>query len=264
MTDLIYDECKKKQSSEICGCLHENIINDKGISSCMDCGEVVEQYMSETDKEWLSHGYQDVKQNLDYTRIQIRKAEGKGILKDLENVGIPENIRTHANKIYLEITENNKILRGKSRKAAIFACVSYSYILEGDPQPPDELMKMFGVEKRCALRGLKELSANIKQDSKIRKMFHPKINLISNTMKIFKAGEKQIEEVEEIYKKIHNKSTTLNRSRPQSLASGVVYYWILKNKKNITLKEFADKVGISSLTIQNTFTEIDRILQKAK
>ena len=62
-----------------------------------------------------------------------------------------------------------------------------------------------------------------------------------------------------IYKSVKNKSSKLNRARPRSLSSSIVYYWILKNSINISLKEFSKKVELSELTIQKNIKEITNV-----
>ena len=59
---------------------------------------------------------------------------------------------------------------------------------------------------------------------------------------------------------IKNKSSKINRSRPQSIAAGLTYYWICNNNKNITMKEFITKVNLSELTITRISKEIAAIL----
>lgn len=77
----------------------------------------------------------------------------------------------------------------------------------------------------------------------------------------FQSSDEQKKEVSEIYSRIKNKSSKLNRSRPQSVASGLVYYWIKKNGKDISLKQFIKKVGLSELTINKIYYQIDDILK---
>ena len=62
-------------------------------------------------------------------------------------------------------------------------------------------------------------------------------------MEKFDAAEQQIDEVNILYSKIHNKSSILNRSRPQSVASGLVRYYILLKGKDISIKEFKQKLS---------------------
>ena len=76
----------------------------------------------------------------------------------------------------------------------------------------------------------------------------------------FKATEEQKLEVNELYKKIKNKSSKINRSRPQSVASALTYFWICYKGIDISLKEFAKKTDLSELTIDKLAKEIGNIL----
>ena len=68
------------------------------------------------------------------------------------------------------------------------------------------------------------------------------------------------DDVIEIYNKIENRSSILNRSRPQSVASGIVRYYILLNEKENTMAEFRSKVKLSELTINRIVREIAALL----
>jgi hypothetical protein len=81
-------------------------------------------------------------------------------------------------------------------------------------------------------------------------------------MDLFSAKPKQKEEVIKLYHKIYNKSTELNGSRPRSIACGLIYYWIVKNKKNITLSQFVSTVNLSQLTVTRITNIITSILDK--
>ena len=76
----------------------------------------------------------------------------------------------------------------------------------------------------------------------------------------FKATSMQKKEVIELYNKIKNKSSKINRSRPQSISSGLIYYWISLKNIEISLKDFAKKVDLSELTITKIAKEISDIL----
>jgi transcription initiation factor TFIIIB Brf1 subunit/transcription initiation factor TFIIB len=61
---------------------------------------------------------------------------------------------------------------------------------------------------------------------------------------------------------VKNRSSNLNRARPNSIASAIIYYWITKKNINITLKEFAKKTNLSEITISKISKEISTILKK--
>ena len=80
-------------------------------------------------------------------------------------------------------------------------------------------------------------------------------------MNKFNANEKQMEEVIQIYEYIKNRSVLLNRSRPQSVACGLVRYYTLKKNPEISIEYFRSKINLSELTINKIVKEITRILQ---
>jgi transcription initiation factor TFIIIB Brf1 subunit/transcription initiation factor TFIIB len=84
--------------------------------------------------------------------------------------------------------------------------------------------------------------------------------LVEEIMDKFSATRDQKDEVINLYKRIKNRSSRLNRSRPQSVASSIVFYWICLTKKDITLKEFTSKVSLSELTISKIAKEIANVL----
>ncbi len=70
----------------------------------------------------------------------------------------------------------------------------------------------------------------------------------------------QKKEVINLYARIKNRSSKLNRSRPQSVAAALTYYWIRKKKLDISLKDFAKKVDLSELTINKNAKEVALVL----
>ena len=68
-------------------------------------------------------------------------------------------------------------------------------------------------------------------------------------MEELKANETDIISLKKLYNDIDMNNSKLNRSRPQSVAAGLVYYWLLENNKKITLKTFSKITELSELTI---------------
>lgn len=239
-------------------CIHENVVNEKGVSVCIDCGEETQNKILH-NKEWRFYGDSDNKHNIDPNRVQIRKNEERTIFKDVENLGFSETIISKSNKIYSEVTQG-KIFRGNSRKAIVFACVFHAYKMSGKPQSHERLIQIFNLNRKTGLRGLKYVNLYAPKESKIRTTYISAKSLIEETMEKFSATKEQTDEVVDLYEKIKNKSSRLNRSRPQSVASSLVFYWICKKGKEITVKDFAKKVVLSELTINKIAKEISDVL----
>lgn len=268
MTDFslfneVLEEYKKLNISEkesfLSDCIHDNVIIEKGVGVCVDCGEEISQKISH-EKEWRYYGQSDTKHSTDPNRVQMRKIEERSIFKDVENLGFSEIIIAKANKIYAQVTQG-KIFRGNSRKAIVFACVFHAYKMSGKPQSHERLIQIFNLNRKTGLKGLKYVNIYAPKDSKIRTTYISPISLIDEIMQKFTATKEQKDEVIELYEKIKNKSSRLNRSRPQSVASGLVYYWISLKGKDISLKDFAKKVFLSELTINKIAKEIAEVLE---
>lgn len=240
-------------------CYHENVINEKGVSVCIDCGEEIQHRITH-DKEWRYYGQSDTKHSSDPNRVQMRKNEERSIFKDVENLGFSESIIAKANKIYAQVTAG-KIFRGNHRKAIVFACVFHAYKISGKPQSHERLIQIFDLNRKDGLRGLKYVNLYAPKESKIRTTYITPINIVDEIMEKFSATKDQKQEVVDLYEKIKNKSSRLNRSRPQSVASGLVFYWICMKGKEITLKDFAKKVILSELTINRIAKEISEVLE---
>jgi transcription initiation factor TFIIIB Brf1 subunit/transcription initiation factor TFIIB len=239
-------------------CLHENICVENSMNICYTCGKEIDKNIFQ-DKEWRFYGASDSKRNSDPNRVQLRRNDDKNIYKDTENMGFGDKIVSMANQIYIQVTKG-QIFRGNSRKAIIFASIFHSFKIQGKPQSHEKLIKIFELSKKASLKGLKYVTLNAPKDSLIHTTYITPTNLIEDIMDKFNATSEHKKEVVEIYEKIKNKSSKINRSRPQSTASGVVYWWISYKNIDIPLKVFAKKVELSELTIQKIAREVSEIL----
>jgi transcription initiation factor TFIIIB Brf1 subunit/transcription initiation factor TFIIB len=239
-------------------CNHSDIVNENGITSCLECGEQIQRTIMH-EKEWRFYGHTDGKRTSDPNRVQIRKCDDRNINKDVENMGFSETIVSTANEIYIQVTKG-QIFRGDSRKAVVFACIYHAYKMAGKCQTPKNLMETFGLNKKNSLKGLKIVNVNIPKDSPIHTSSLTAVHHIHDVMDKFSATPLQKSEVIELYRKTKNRSSKLNRARPQSFASALVYYWICKKKMDISLKKFAQKADLSELTIIKNAKEVSIVL----
>jgi transcription initiation factor TFIIIB Brf1 subunit/transcription initiation factor TFIIB len=250
------EEIKEETKEDIC--YHNDLINENGILSCVLCGEEISHSINH-EKEWRYYGASDSKRSSDPNRVQMRKSDEKNILKDVENMGFSDTIVTKADSLYTQVTKG-QIYRGNSRKAIVFACIFHAYKLSGNHQTPENLIKLFGLDRKNGLKGLKIVNVNAPKDSQIHTSYITPEHLVNDIMDKFKATPIQKQEVIDLYDKIRNKSSKLNRSRPQSVAAALTYYWILIKNINISIKDFAKKVDLSELTINKNTKEVALVL----
>ena len=255
---LKYDNENNNEQLTTSVCKHTDTSIENGVVICADCGEQLSTHIAH-DKEWRYYGNCDNKRSSDPNRVHARKIEEKNISKDLQNLSVSDSIVTKANELYTECTKG-QIYRGGSRKAVIFACVFHAYNLAGNHQTPDSLIRAFGITRKSGLKGLKIVNVNISKDSEIYNTEITLNHIISDIMDRFTCTQSQKEEVYDIYNKIKNRSTKLNRARPQSVASSVIYYWITTKGINIDIKEFAKITSLSELTINKNMKEVQSII----
>lgn len=240
-------------------CLHEETIDENGTSFCANCG-IEREKTTFNQKEWRFYGQSDSKKTSDPNRVHFRKIDERTIYKDVETMGFSDKIVSQANELFIKVT-NGQIFRGNSRRAIIFACIFQSFKVNNKAQTHEKLIKIFDLSRKIGLKGLKYVSLNSPKDSIIHTTYITPINLVEEIMDKFNASVEQKKEVANIYSQIKNKSSKINRSRPQSVSAGLIYYWICLKGMEISLKEFASKTDLSELTILKIAKEIAEIMK---
>jgi hypothetical protein len=229
-------------------CLHKRCVIEQSIQFCTICGvETSHQIFLETKPETRPS---------DLTYYQFKKSDAKGILNDIINMGFSGEINTITNDIYLQIS-NGKIYRGNSRKSIIFACVFSAFKIQGNPQPYESLLKMFNLDRKNGLKGLKIVNGLLPKDSIVRTTRITPYDLIKYLLQKFNVQDEYYASICKMYDEIENKSVVMSRSRPSSTIAGLIYYYILLHNKNITMSEYLSKIELSELTIKKIVKQID-------
>lgn len=263
-----YDEDKKDSSSHSASatssastiCPHLTKINENGTLLCCDCGLAISTIIS-YEKDWRYYGSDDTRKNSDPNRCHIRKIEDKSIFKDVESYHFPEKIVNTANDIYTTVT-NGKIYRGKSRKALIFGCIHQSIKMNGKSHTCESLRTIFGLDRKSILKGLKYVNLKAPKSIQMRSRQPNSNELIEEYMDKFDLSSSDRLLILDYFARIRNRSTMINRSRPQSVASALIYYFLCQKYRsnNVNMVDFIHKVNLSELTILKIYREIDRIL----
>lgn len=239
-------------------CMHASTIFESTNCICEDCGIILNRDEITYTREWRYYGLMDTKHGSDPNRCHARRMDEKTIFKDVEKMGFSDKIVTMANKLY-GVVSKGKIYRGSSRKGIIFGCIFHSYKMEGNPQSCEHLLHIFQIHRKVGLRGLKFINLNVPRDFGIQYNQVSTETLILDILKKFHATEVQRAEVLDIYHQVKNRSSLLNRSRPQSVAAGVVRFYIETKNAQIPMAIFKEKVNLSELTICKLVQEITRI-----
>ena len=258
--DMETDEIKIENK-----CNHIYISDGKN-EICKDCGCIKSKPLS-LEKEWRYFGH-DNKKN-DPSRCNLRKTNTKApITTQCDKINFSGKVINDANQFYTEVTKG-KIYRGKKRIAIIYACVYYSLKGSNSPYSPDKLLDLFEIDRTTALRGLKFVKTNLTQKEnklltlKTKEKYNENESeiekLLNEIMEDLNATSSQIQEVKMIYKYLCGKSSLLNRSRPQSFATGLAKYYIMKKNPSFSF-EIKYNVKLSNLTLKRIISEIETIM----
>ena len=241
-------------------CCHNDFVIECGVRTCLYCGQEL-GYEISTEKEWRYYGTEDTKHKMNPSRCQYRKSYSRTIHDDIKYLDLTESIVETANDIYVQAI-NDKIFRSKSRKAVIFACIFMAYKKHGNIISPDSLQEKFPeLNKKQISRGMKYIRLHYNSPD-IANIHIKPIDLIPDIMKKLHTDMSSITEVKKIYEKIQDKTSLLNRSRPMSIAAGLIFYYIKTNNKKISLKRFSSIVKLSELTITRVSTEIADVFKE--
>lgn len=228
-------------------CKHVNIVTNQYNKICMDCGIEISDEILKT--------------HMDTSRCNIRKETEKNIYQDVKDMNISDKVIRVANELFTEITSDN-IRRGNARRSIVFACVFQAYKILGKPQNPETLISLFHITKSAGMRGMKYLNKHVPKNSKIRTTHITPVDIIKDIIEKFHSSPEQEKAIISIYDKINHKSSMLNRSRPLSIAAGIIFYWIEKNKSNVSLDDFVKKVNMSAITIKKVAKEVKRLVEE--
>jgi transcription initiation factor TFIIIB Brf1 subunit/transcription initiation factor TFIIB len=248
------------ESGEADLCSHENILREKGLSICEDCGVELYEEISH-EQEWRYFGDQDSRNPTDPSRCQWRKGLEKGIKKELEQLGFPPDICELADELYLMIT-NGEIKKSELRKGIVFCCVYEAYKMKGRTRTPDDLKnKFFNLNKKTISRGVTYYKMKcpreyFQYEDISAKHFIPQLM----RMKQFNTSEEHIAKVVKLYEKVKDSCPVINRSNPQSISKALIYYYFRRKGCMISATCFGKIVALSDVIILRLAGEISRVL----
>ncbi len=198
------------------------------------------------------------KSSQDHLRCQYRKMAEKGIRSDLTKLGIAPEVIDLADTYYFEVTKG-EIKRSNLRKGIMFACVFQAYKDLGKHQTPDYLMNLFKISRRVMSKGLTYFYPRSNKRSGDNGYITAE-HFIPRIMETFNCKQEHIQAALKLYSQVKDKTTLFNSSNPQSVSSGLVYYYFKKINADIPGSTFGKAVGLSEITITKIASRIDEIL----
>jgi transcription initiation factor TFIIB len=165
---------------------------------------------------------------------------------------IPSKITNEAKSIY-KVVSSTKISRGTNREGIIASCVYFACKECNVPRSSKEIAVMFGISSNVMTKGVKKCQEIIHMDKKNKnrisktKSTKPEdfINRFCNKLNIEEQYTIKILEI----CKITVKNNIISENTPPSIASGCIFYFTKKEKKDISKKDISEVCKISEVTI---------------
>lgn len=231
-------------------CLHQQTMNMDGISVCISCGIQLEEELLE--EQYYFGGNKGV------PRHNNRKESERSLYSDLEIRGFPQKIIERADEYYKKIIEN-KIYRSKNRIAIVFACVFYAYIDYDQPQSAQELAKKFSLDRKGTSSGFKSFAQVFRNNREKRHI--DAMDLIPKILSDLGIQDQKVyvEDLYKIYNHSIRNSISIRTAIPQSVAAGMVYYYLKLKDFPINKTDYSKIVKLTEITfikVANDFAEV--------
>ena len=247
-SDEEIDDCKHLQTSKI-----------DGSTVCMSCGLKIDELL--LDNETRYYGNSDTKYSTNPSRHNYNKKIERSLYTDLEPLGFPKIIIEKANAYYIQIIEH-KIFRAGNRLSIVFACVYHVYCDMQEPHSPNDLAKKFNLDKKGVSNGLKIFSQFFKK--RPEKKYINAMDLIPKLLSELNIEKKlqrsYKEDINTIYDFVKSKSKIFNSSNPQSIAAGLIFYYLKLNNIQITRSEFSKIVKLTDITFTKIANDAHKII----
>lgn len=233
-------------------CKHLHTINQHGQTYCSDCCEELISFCKEETRF-----FEDASTALASDRKAI-----KSIRKELDALPLPETIKDRADRIYGNRVGSNTY-RSKVRQEVKFSCIFDAFKEEGIYKDPCEIATMVGIKRRGMTRGIARCSFLWTGKDKTNNVSITAIHLVPDMMtrNCIEFEQSHLDDVAAIYEYTKDRSELLNRSKPQSIAAALIYFYMLKvdETRKISKADVAKNCGISIMTMMKIATELEAI-----
>lgn len=217
-------------------CAHE-YLNQEGV--CTTCGTVCQQLYGAETPLYLA-----------------TKGSEKSILRDMDNIMIPDEIKVKAEEIFGKLNSATK--RGNRRKQLVFFCIYNAYNELLLPQDPKQIASVVGIKNS-------EMTKALSMFSEAQTGYQPPaihvtaIDLLPKYCDNLGLPSDMVTDILAFAQKILNVDTELKETFPQKVAAGILLYYATTNGINLNKKEYAKMIQLSEVTINSMYKYIARL-----
>lgn len=232
-------------------CEHEEIIIEDNKHICVDCGQMlVENFISNQHCSNI-------------IGMKKRRKSECNIYNDIPPY-IPQPVKDKTIEIYQKVT-SNKIFRNTFKRSIILACLHRASTLTKSDISYDDLLDIFSLKQYEANKGFSYVANNLPKNSEFSIPFDNEREEVISIISILRnlGMLTLLNPVIIIFKLVKKRSNILNVSLCKSVICGCIYFWIKYKNIHKTLKEFAQDVKMSEMTIINKYLVISDIVMKS-
>lgn len=184
------------------------------------------------------------------------KGNERSILKDMENIAVPDEIKIKAEEIFNKLNATTK--RGNRRKQLVFFCIYNAYNELGYPQDPKQIAILVGIKNSEMTKAL-SMCSEAQTGYKPPSVQITALDLLPQYCENLGLRDDTVPDVIEFAMKILAIDTELNETFPQKVAAGILLYYATINGIKIDKKEYAKMIQLSEVTINSMYKQVARI-----
>ena len=236
------DEVEMKAGDED-ECIHKETIIHRNTIVCVKCGEQLTRCQSQ---DW-NHN-----EASNYSFRANKKISG-GVIETIQPFGFGRDVEEKTYEIYVHISAARE-QKFNMRRSILCACVFFALKILGKPLKYTELQKKFHIEKKTALQSRKFVHIHLPREFLTGCEPIDAKSFVTKYMTELHATALEVKQTLTLLDKVRDMEV-VNRARPQSIAAGIVYYWIKAEHKQVGITSFSKICGLSEATIQKLIKE---------
>ena len=187
---------------------------------------------------------------------KVEKGKETQILPELAKFAYTDDVKLEMSLLYQKAT-NNKTKRNAPRRAIIYCCVMSVCKDRGLVFDVDDLKLKLDIKDKHINKVMKEIETVIGHSNLQVTMD----DLLRSIMRIFDLRDDCLADMSSIYNRCKRASNMFNSSKIETLAYGIVYYYLLSHFKDFNQALYFEKSKVSRDTVLNISAEIQRVLQ---
>jgi transcription initiation factor TFIIIB Brf1 subunit/transcription initiation factor TFIIB len=245
-------------TTSLAECAHPYTTRSNGQTHCRDCGEAILSFCKE-DTSYFD--------DASVVLITDRKAP-KSIRKELDLLALPDEIKDRADRIYAYKVGDNTY-RANVRQEVKFCCIFEAYKEAGIIRDPNEIAQMLGIKRKGMSRGIMRCSSLFTGKANTSEQVPlTALDLVPEMLNRcgVQADESHLDDMARIYTYAKDRSELLNRSKPQSIAAALIFYYLsnMVLDRKIPKNEIAKNCGISVMTLNKLSSDFTTTCAEAE